>query len=414
MLFLTAALVALLPVSLAAPFAEPESLPVAKRAPLHSARSGKAIPGKYIVKFKDGASSGTVLSSATVGNLKLNSSQIFKGPFKGFAGSLDAASLEAIRKLAEVEFVEEDAVITLADDFTVPGTSTGTAPRAIISQTGAPWNLARLSNSPSVITPSNVYRYDNSAGIGTCSYVIATGIHVSHIQFGGRAVWGANFADSSNSDGNGHGTNIAGIIGSTTYGVAKKTVLIAVKVLNASGSGTTSGVIQGINFVATDSATRSCPGGVVASFTVGGASSTALNNAVQNLVMQNVFVAVSAGTSGVPISSSPQSAPLACTVGSTTVGNACFANTDYGPLLDIWAPGQNILTTTPGGTATLTSASFGAAHVAGLGAYLLGLPSALTGSGMCSYMQSIAIPNILTGCPPNTVNLLAYNGWDLP
>ncbi|KAK4182942.1 peptidase S8/S53 domain-containing protein [Podospora australis] len=403
MLFITAALAALLPGALAAPATDT----LIKRAPLHQARSGKVIPGQYIVKFKDGASSDTVLSASVA---KIKTTHVFKGAFKGFAGALDAASLDAIRKLPGVEFVEEDAVVTL-QDLTVPGTGTGSAPRAIITQTGAPWNLARLTNHP---PGSTIYRYDNTAGAGTCSYVIATGIQVANTQFGGRAIWGANFADASNTDGNGHGTNIAGIIGSTSYGVARQTKLIAVKVLNASGSGTNSGVIQGINFVATDKATRGCPNGVVASMTIGGSTSTAVNTAVNSLVAANVLVAVSSGSNNMPISGSPASAASACTVGSTTQGDVCFPNTDYGPLLDIWAPGQNIITTTLTGTGTLTSATFGAAHVAGLGAYLLGLPSALTGSGLCSYMQSIATVGVLTGVPPNTVNLLAYNGWDLP
>ncbi|KAK3986492.1 subtilisin-like serine protease-like protein PR1A [Cladorrhinum sp. PSN332] len=361
MLFLSAILVVLFPVTLAAPFTEPSH--VARRAPLGSARSGKTIPGQYIVKFKDSASSDAVLSAA---NGKLKPSHVFKGPFKGFAGHLDAASLDAIRKLPEVEFIEEDAVITLADDLTVPGTGTGTAPRAIVTQAGAPWNLARLSNP----TPgSNIYRYDSSAGAGTCSYVIATGIQVTHTQFGGRAIFGANFAgDGSNTDGdgNGHGTNIAGIIGSTSYGVARQTRLIAVKVLNAAAHSQLSWRCR-------------------ASITLGGSASAAINTAVRNLVLGNVFVAVSSGTNNATIATSPANEPLACTVGSTTQANG-----------------------------TLTSAAFGAAHVAGLGAYLLGLPSSLTGSGLCAHMQSIAIPGVLTGVPPNTVNLLAHNGWDLP
>ncbi|KAK4225619.1 alkaline protease [Podospora fimiseda] len=336
MLFSVAVLAALFPIALAAPYSEAPH--VAKRAPLHSARSGKAIPGQFIVKFKDGISSDAALR-ATAANIK--TSHIFKGPFNGFAAALNSKSLEAIRKLPEVEFVEEDAVIIPADDLVVPGTGTGTAPRAIVTQLGEPWNLARLSD-PTV--GSTTYRYDSSAGAGTCSYVIDTGIQVAHVQFGGRATWGANFADTSNSDGVGHGTAVAGIIGSTSYGVAKQTRLIAVKVLNSSGAGTTSGVIRGINFVVTDKVTRSCPQGVVASLALGGGASVSINTAVQNLVLANVLVAVPAGTSGVPIATSPAMEPLACTVGSTTQANGCFPGTDYGPLLDIWAPGQNIIT----------------------------------------------------------------------
>lgn len=150
----------------------------------------------------------------------------------------------------QVEYIEQDAVVTI---------------NAYTTQTGAPWGLARLSSKTRGKTS---YTYDTSAGEGTCSYVIDTGIYTGHSvcyppshqpytykpinpparihqkltattqQFGGRASFLANYADNSNSDGNGHGTHVAGTIGASTYGVAKKTNLYAVKVLDANGSGT--------------------------------------------------------------------------------------------------------------------------------------------------------------------------------
>jgi subtilisin family serine protease len=103
-----------------------------------------------------------------------------------------------------------------------------------VTQSSSTWGLARISNK----TPGkSAYTYDSSAGTGTCSYVIDTGIYVAHPEFEGRATFLANYAsDGSNTDGNGHGTHCAGTIGSKTYGVAKKTKLYAVKVLDASGS----------------------------------------------------------------------------------------------------------------------------------------------------------------------------------
>lgn len=115
-------------------------------------------------------------------------------------------------------------------------------------------------------------------------------------QFGGRATFLANYAgDGSNTDGNGHGTHVAGTIGGTTYGVAKQTRLYAVKVLDASGSGTNSGVIAGMNYVATDAQTRSCPNGAVANMSLGGSYSAAVNSAVASLTSAGVFLAVAAG-----------------------------------------------------------------------------------------------------------------------
>ncbi|KAK4168299.1 peptidase S8/S53 domain-containing protein [Cladorrhinum sp. PSN259] len=401
MLLSTAALLSLLPLILAAPSGEPLN----KRAPLLQARGGKAIPGQYIVKFKDGAAD-TVLTAA-VGKLKTN--HVYKGAFKGFAGSLDAASLDEIRKLPDVEYVEEDAVVTILDGET--STKTGSAPRAIVSQLNAPWNLARISSH----TPgSTTYKYDSTAGAGTCAYVLGTGIQIAHPQFGGGAVWGANFADTTNTDGNGHGTAIAGIIRSTTYGVTKQAKLVAVKVLGASGSGTTSGIISGMNFVGTDYPTRGCPNGVVAALTFGGGHSNAVNAAARALVQSGIFVATGAGSANALIATSPADEPLVCTVGASSAGDVAASYNDYGPLLDIYAPGSNILTTwINSGTNTLSGTTFAGAHIAGLGAYLLGLPSTLSGTTLCGYIQSIATAGVLTGVPPNTVNLLAYNGWDL-
>lgn len=122
---------------------------------------------------------------------------------------------------------------------------------SIQTQTGAPWGLGRISHRE---PNSTDYIYDSSAGVGTFAYVIDTGIYIQHNEFEGRASWGANFVgDGLDEDGNGHGTHCAGTIGSRAYGVAKKTNLIAVKVLSSEGSGSNSGVIEGIQWAANDS-----------------------------------------------------------------------------------------------------------------------------------------------------------------
>ncbi|KAK4662874.1 hypothetical protein QC763_602420 [Podospora pseudopauciseta] len=394
MLFSTA-LLALLPAVLAVP------------APLIQPRdpSAKLIPGKYIVKFKDDSSD--VLISKALGGRKPDYLYKSKG-FKGFAGALDAASLDKIRGLPGVEYIEQDA------SFTIGSAAELVSKRYLITQANAPWNLARISSHT---LGSTVYRYDNSSGFGTCSYVIDTGVQVTHPQFAGNAVWGTNTAgDGINTDSNGHGTALAGVIGAQIYGVAKKTKIVAVKVLGASGSGTTSGVIAGMNWVIQDKATRGCPKGVSANIALGGSFSAAMNNAVAAMVSNNVFVAVAAGGSNTNAgNTSPASAPQACTAAASTASDARASSSNYGAVIDIFAPGERILTAwTNGGTNTLSGTSFAAAHITGLGSYLFGLPNASqTGANMCAYIQSIATVGVLTGVPAGTVNLLAYNGWDL-
>ncbi|KAK3688704.1 peptidase S8/S53 domain-containing protein, partial [Podospora appendiculata] len=414
MLFSTAALLALLP---AAALAAPANGPLDKRAPLIQARNpSKVVPGKYIVKLRAGSTEAALtkaIGSHKAGHVYSSSS------FKGFAGALDAAALDKIRSLPEVEFVEEDSIVTLQ-------TPTLAVPRAVVTQTGAPWNLARISSHTNGATS---YRYDSTAGNGTCSYIIDTGIYLGHSEFGGRAVFGANFAgDGSTLDGNGHGTSVAGVVGSTTYGVAKLTTLIAVKVLDSSGSGTNSGVIAGFNYVATDHTTRAgCSTfGSVASIAIGGSYSAAVNSAVTSLVSSGVHVAAAAGGDAANAGNySPGSAPAVCTIGASNSADAVASSSNYGAVVDMYAPGVSIKTTwSSGATVTLmntvSGTTYSAAHVAGLGAYILRLrgvaytgvavPATLTPQNVCAFLQGIATSGVLTGVPTGTNNLLAYNG----
>ncbi|GAB1315274.1 hypothetical protein MFIFM68171_05484 [Madurella fahalii] len=389
------ALLALLPAVLAAPAVEP----LDKRAPVIAARAGQVVPGKYIIKLKDDADD-DVLDRA-VGRLgksgKSKAEHVYKGSkFKGFAGKIDASTLEELRALPEVEYVEEEAIFRI---------------NTYVSQSGAPWGIARLSSRS---RGSTTYTYDDSAGAGTCSYVIDTGIYTSHSQFGGRATFAANFVDNSNTDGNGHGTHVAGTIGANTYGVAKRTRLYAVKVLGADGSGSTSGVIAGINFVATDSRSRSCPNGTVANMSLGGGYSASINRAAAALVDAGVFLAVAAGNDNANAANySPASEASVCTVGSTDRNDAKSSFSNYGSVVDIWAPGTSILSTWIGSssaTNTISGTSMASPHVAGLAAYLLALLGNRSPEALCTYIRNTAVSGVITGLPSGSVNRLAFNG----
>ncbi|KAL2118706.1 hypothetical protein VTJ04DRAFT_8366 [Mycothermus thermophilus] len=389
------ALFALIAPAMAAPA---PSGPIDKRAPLIQARAGEVVPGKYIVKLKEGASSEALdaaLSRITRKGKKADLVYRNKG-FKGFAGKLDMDLLEELRYLPEVEYVEEEAIFTI---------------NRYVSQSNAPWGLARLSSKTKGAT---TYTYDDSAGAGTCSYIIDTGIYTAHSDFEGRAIWAANYADSSNSDGNGHGTHVAGTVGSKTYGVAKKTTLYAVKVLNAQGSGSTSGVVAGINFVASDFPKRNCPNGTVANMSLGGSYSASINNAAKALVNAGVFLAVAAGNDNKNAANySPASEASACTVGATDSSDKKSSFSNYGAAVDVWAPGTSILSTWIGGTTrtnTISGTSMASPHIAGLGAYLLALQGKKTPAQLCSYIASTAHNGVLSGIPSGTVNKLAFNG----
>lgn len=387
MQFLT--LAALLPFALAVPV-----------APVLKPRAAQLIPESYIVKLKDGASESSLqdaIRHVKAGNAK----HVYRsGRFKGFAAKLSPQVLDAVRQLPEVEYIEQDAVITAYD---------------YVAQDNVPWGLARISHHT---TGATSYVYDDSAGEGTCSYIVDTGIYVAHNEFQGRATWLANFIDSSNSDGAGHGTHVAGTVGGVTYGVAKKTKLFAVKVLNASGSGTISSVIAGIDFVASDARNRTaagqCPKGVVANMSLGGGRSDAINSAVAAAVRSGVFFAVAAGNSDDDAQFySPASEPTACTVGATDVADARAWFSNYGAGVDVYAPGVDVLSSWIGGpdnTDTISGTSMASPHVAGLAAYLLALLGPKTPVELCQYLKDTATLGTITDLPNGTFNAIVFNG----
>ncbi|KAK5659109.1 hypothetical protein OQA88_1199 [Cercophora sp. LCS_1] len=378
-------LATLLPLALAAPVIQPRG-------------AAQVIPGSYIVKFKDGTSSTKVQD--TINSLPaVNPKHVYRhSKFKGFAADLSSKTLKTVQGLPEVEYIEQNAVFTIND---------------YVTQKDVPWGLARISHRSKNQTS---YIYDESAGAGTCSYVIDTGIYVEHSQFQGRATFLANFAnDNKLADGNGHGTHVAGTIGGIDYGVAKKTTLYAVKVLNAGGSGTTAGVIAGIDFVTADAPTRNCPNGTVANMSLGGGRSTAINNAAAALVKSGVFLAVAAGNSNDDSSwYSPASEPTACTVGATDSADTRAWFSNYGSLVDIFAPGVDVLSSWIGGateTETISGTSMASPHIAGLAAYLLGLGTAPKEPvALCGYIATTATKNAITDLPADTVNALGFNG----
>jgi subtilisin family serine protease len=379
-------LLALLPLAMAAP-----SSINSKRdspAPLVVPRGADLIDGKYIVKFKEGTVSASVDSA--ISSIAASADYTYKARFNGFAASLTEEELKTLRDDPSVAFIEQDAKVY-----------------ASATQENAPWGLARISSSE---PGSTTYTYDESAGSGTCSYILDTGIDVEHEDFGGRATWAANFADSNDGDVQGHGSHVAGTVGGSTYGVAKETTLLAVKVLGDDGSGTNAGVIAGMEFVIEDAPSQSCSNGVVVNMSLGGGFSQAINDAADNIVDAGIFLAVAAGNENSDASgSSPASAPKACTVGATDETDVFADFSNYGSIVDILAPGVDVESVATGGGSTVFSGtSMAAPHVAGLAAYLLG--QGASASGLCEEIASSAIEGAISGVPSDTVNLLINNG----
>jgi len=313
---------------------------------------------------------------------------VYKNALNGFSVEMSETDTEALSQDYRVKFVEEDGVMTT--DAT---------------QTNPPWGLDRIDQRNRPL--SGTYTY-NWTGSGVRVYVIDTGIRTSHTQFGGRAsnvfdAFGGNGADC-----NGHGTHVAGTIGGSTYGVAKSSMPRGVRVLNCSGSGSTSGVIAGVDWVRLNHIAPA-----VANMSLGGGVSSALDTAVNNLSNAGVTIAVAAGNSNAnACNSSPARAANAITVGSTTTTDARSSFSNFGTCLDIFAPGSGILSawfSSNTATATLSGTSMASPHVAGVAAlYKQANPSA-SATTIRNALVNNATTNVVTNAGSGSPNRLLYS-----
>ncbi|MBX9362947.1 S8 family peptidase [Streptomyces sp. WAC04114] len=322
-----------------------------------AADSPTAIKDSYLVTLKKSA--GLKASSAAG-----------KGLVKEYGGSVDKTFGKALNGYAATLSATEAR--QLAADPAVASVEQNQRVSLAATQTNAPWGLDRVDQAS--LPLSGTYTYPDSAGSGVTVYVIDTGVRITHQQISGRASHGYDAVDGDNdaSDGNGHGTHVATTIAGTTYGVAKKAKIVGVRVLNNSGSGTTAGVIAGIDWV-----TQNHSGPSVANMSLGGGASATLDTAVRNSIASGVTYAVAAGNSSTTASSSsPARVAEAITVGATTSTDAKASYSNYGSVLDIFAPGSSITAgwhTSDTATNTISGTSMATPHVAGAAAvYLAG------------------------------------------
>lgn len=357
-------------------------------APLLGQDRPDALAGRYIVVFKDDA--GPAAVDAALARLEGRVLFRYGAALQGFAAELPERAVEALQRNPHVAYIEVDSVVSI--DAT---------------QSPATWGIDRIDQRKLPLSNSYTYNY---TGSGVRAYIIDTGIRITHNEFGGRASIGTDtVGDGQNgNDCNGHGTHVAGTVGGATYGVAKGVSLVAVRVLNCSGSGTTSGVIAGVDWV-----TANAVKPAVANMSLGGSASTSLDNAVKNSIASGVTYAIAAGNSNRDACKySPARVAEAITVGATTNTDARASYSNYGSCLDLFAPGSSITSawyTSNTATNTISGTSMATPHVAGVATlYLQAYPSA-TPQQVRDAIVNNATSGVVSNPGRNSPNKLLYS-----
>jgi subtilisin family serine protease len=340
---------------------------------------------------KRSTGTGRILST-TINSFKLNQ-------WRAMALDADDDMITEIFNSPEVAYIEADTKVHLND---------------ALAQTNAPPGLNRLSHAAA---GEGTYVFDTTAGSGITAYVVDTGVRITHSEFEGRATFGANFINNVDDDENGHGSHVAGTIAGATFGVAKSADIVAVKVLDADGSGSNSGVLQGMQFVIDDVQQKNIAGKAVMNMSLGGARSNAINRAIQAMFDAGIVPVVAAGNEAQDTANtSPGSAPNAITVGAidaTTDERASFSN--FGAGVDIFAPGVDVLSvgiTSDVATDTLSGTSMASPHVAGLAAYLMSLQGLTQPIEVTELIKNLAASSgaSVKNNARGTSNLIANNG----
>jgi serine protease len=360
-----------------------------------------AIPDQYIVVLDDEqVAFANMLVPAIAGELARphfgRVMHVYEHALRGFAVAMPATGAAALARDPRVRYVEQDSVMSIVD----------TQPNA--TQPNATWGLDRVDQRD--LPLNSTYAHGTTAA-NVHLYIIDTGLRRTHQQFGVRAMTSGFTAINDGrgtDDCHGHGTHVAGTAGGTTYGVAKGVKLYAVRVLSCSGSGSTSGVIAGVDWV-----TRNHASPAVANMSLGGSASTALDDAVRNSVASGVTYAIAAGNSNASAcNASPARVSQALTAGSSTNSDARSSFSNHGTCVDLFAPGSSITSAwsaSDTATNTISGTSMASPHVAGVAAlYLAANPSASPSTVHAAVIDN-ASANRLSNVGPGSPNRLLYS-----
>ncbi|TPX20431.1 Basic amino-acid permease [Coccidioides immitis] len=375
------------------------------------------IPGQYIVTLKDGLTTAEIdahktwLASTHRSNIaaKGHSGIETEGVFKHFqihklnmyAAGLDKKTVEELRRSPHVKSVLPDQKIYLAE---------------AVTQSNAGWNLGYMSSkgqpSPSWSTLTN-YTYDSTAGEGVWAYVLDTGVNVNHVEFEGRAILGRNsIPNRPHEDTFGHGTYVGVIIAGKTYGVAKKATVVSAKAFDG-GSSSYRYILDSYEWIVkniTDSDRKSKS---VINLSISGAKYQPFDDAIENAFQAGITTVVASGNDGRDASqNTPASSPNAITVGALRWENTRPGFSNYGKVVDLFAPGELIRSGWTGGnnaTRVASGTSAASPHVAGLVAYLMSIETLSSPSEVTARVLNLTIPGLVKDAR-DSPNKVAYNG----
>ncbi|HWI80992.1 S8 family peptidase [Ramlibacter sp.] len=350
------------------------------------------IAGRYIVTFQrslpdPAAQAAAIVRSAGAG-AQLH--HVYTAAIKGFAATLPDAALAALRQNPNVESVEQDQTVSLS-----------------AVENNATWGLDRIDQADRPL--DLLYHYNDTAPAVT-AFIIDTGIRSDHVEFTGRIFPGYTAINDGRGteDCNGHGTHVSGTVGGTTWGVAKQVALRPVRVLDCRGSGTWSGVIAGVDWVA-----GSTQRPAVANMSLGGGKSSSVNAAVAGAVAAGVTMVVAAGNSTADACNySPASEPSALTVGATTSADAQASYSNYGSCVDLYAPGSSITSawnTSASATNTISGTSMATPHVTGAAALVSQANPTATPGAVAAFLVANATPDRIGALGAGSPNLLLYS-----